>query len=356
MSRPEKFLAVTIQDQEQIREKAVAKGMLAYFADFPQDDIPDRVTHESASRNAETAVRETLPALLDAAGGRIPEDRRALLLLRMEEIIPPLSLPEPEVTEEIPPLRVAVAAAIGALAGMLVLPPITWAVLGDRGTGILAGAPLGAMASAFAALVLPRNRRLMRLLAGLLGMATVAEAVRFLGGGSLFLRGFSLLRQKNTSLKRLFLYPLLLALVLLLGKRKTRYDRKQHENAVRRALSAWAEGVLTIAPLAAAIPIPSADDDNRDDFSPLASRILSLEGAPCGDLAAGIAELATEIRNLGFSSEIVPAVFRWSEDAAERYAPFGSVEPGDEVRVEREPLLRDGEVLSRGLVRKVRRS
>ncbi len=39
---------------------------------------------------------------------------------------------------------------------------------------------------------------------------------------------------------------------------------------------------------------------------------------------------------------------------ADRYTPFGLVEPGDRVTVEREPVLRDETVVSKGLVRRVR--
>ena len=62
------------------------------------------------------------------------------------------------------------------------------------------------------------------------------------------------------------------------------------------------------------------------------------------------------MRNLGYSDENPAVLFRWNEEAAGKYTSFGAVEPGDAVRVEREPLFRNGELLAKGLVRKVRRS
>ena len=88
----------------------------------------------------------------------------------------------------------------------------------------------------------------------------------------------------------------------------------------------------------------------------MAARIFDLEKLSKEDLPEGMAELARSVRNMGFDLEDGEKTLVWNEKMAERYATFGAVETGDRVRIEREPLLQDGAVLSRGLVRKVRRS
>lgn len=357
MGRRRKAPVITTKEEEELRRRAVEKGVDVYFAYLPPCGVPERSAVESAVRRAEAAAsEELLPALLDSIVDEPPPpERRSLLLLRMEERLPALTLPEPELTSEIPPLRVAAAAAFGAIAGMVLLPALTWALLGSRAAGVFIGAPLGALFGTLAALLLPRSRKLLLLLAAILGLATVREAIRFLGGGAIFSNGWALLRGKSGLMKGLALFPLLLATLALLGAREPRFDRKQHEESVRRAFASWTEGAARIALLAAS-PSAPLQKDEEEAIPLLASRILSLEGACCEDLTAGVSELAAEVRNLGFSDEHPAVLLRWNEEAAEKYTPFGVVEPGDAVRVEREPLFRNGELLAKGLVRKVRRS
>ena len=357
MGRRRKTPVITTKEEEELRRRAVEKGVNVYFAYLPPNGVPERSAVESAVRRAEAAAsEELLPALLDSVVDEPPPpERRSLLLLRMEERLPALILPEPELISEIPPLRAAAAAAFGTIAGMAFLPALTWILLDNRAAGVFIGAPLGALFGTLAALLLPRSRKLLLLLAAILGLATVREAIRFLGGGAIFSNGWSLLRGKSGSLKGLVLFPPLLVVLLLLGGRETRFDRKRHEESVRRAFASWTEGAARVALLAAS-PSAPLQKDEEEALPLLASRILSLVGACCDDLTAGVSELAAEVRNLGYSDENPAVLFRWSEEAAENFTPFGAVEPGDAVRVEREPLFRNGELLAKGLVRKVRRS
>ncbi len=357
MGRRNKTPVIPLKEEEKSRRRAVDKGTSVYFAYLPPKDVPDRAAVESAVRRAEAAATETLlPAILDSlAAEPLSSERRSLLLLRMEERLPALALPEPEISSEIPPLRIAAVSAFGTLAGMAFLPAFTWFLLGSRAAGVFIGAPLGALFGTLAALRLPRSRKLLLLLAALLGLATASEAIRFLGGGEVFFKGWSLLRGKSGFLKGFFLFPLLIAVLLLLGGREIRFDRKLHEESVRRAFEAWTEGAARVALLAAS-PASPLQDEKEEGIPLLASKILALEGAPCDDLAAGVSELAAEVRNLGFSDAPPASLFNWTDESAAAYATFGVVEPGDTVRVEREPLFKNGELLAKGLVRKVRRS
>ena len=357
MGRRKKTPVITTKEEEEIRRRAVEKGVNVYFSYLPPNGVPEQRALESAVRRSEAAAsEELLPALLDSVADEpLPPERRSLLLLRMEERLPALILPEPELLSEIPPLRAAAASAFGTIAGMAFLPSLTWILLGNRAAGVFIGAPLGALFGTLAALLLPRSQKLLLLLAAILGLATVREVIRFLSGGAIFFKGWSLLREKSGSLKGLVLFPLLLATLLLLGARETRFDRKRHEESVRRAFASWTEGAARVALLAAS-PSAPLQKDEEEAIPLLASRILSLEGACCEDLTAGVSELAAEVRNLGYSDENPAVLFRWNEEAAGKYTSFGAVEPGDAVRVEREPLFRNGELLAKGLVRKVRRS
>ncbi len=148
---------------------------------------------------------------------------------------------------------------------------------------------------------------------------------------------------------------MLLGLILLLGKRTSGYDRKAWESAVRERISAWVESAARIAFLLRETA-PQASSTEESGLSFLASGILALESVRSEDLRPGIAELAEKARNLGFGRERREDLFQWTAADGERFEVFGHAEQGDLVKVERLPLLRDGTVVSRGLVRKVRRS
>ena len=75
--------------------------------------------------------------------------------------------------------------------------------------------------------------------------------------------------------------------------------------------------------------------------------------------------LPREARNCGFEGlEGAPAfsagaadeqsVIAWTNDMLNKYETFGHVAEGDKVRVERRPVVFDGKVMERGLVRKIR--
>lgn len=346
---------ITLKKEEECRRRAVDMGMRVYFSHLPLGEVPCASEVEVAVRKAEAAASEILlPSLLDKALDEpLPAARRSIMLLRMEERLPPLVLPAPETKSEVPPVRIATGAALGALAGMALMPFVTWFMLDNRPSGVFIGAPGGALLGVALTLGLANSRALLLSLSALLGLSAAGEVVKLLGGRP-FRAGWGRLRSDKGSFTALLLAPLLALLLLFLGRREVHFDRRQHEESARRTFEAWAEGASRVALLAASqsAPFRSGDDEA---VSLLASIILSLEETPKDDLPAGVAELATAVRNFGFSGKSPASVFIWNEDSAEEYATFGAIDPGDAVRVERNPLFKDGRLLAKGLVRKVRR-
>jgi hypothetical protein len=47
-------------------------------------------------------------------------------------------------------------------------------------------------------------------------------------------------------------------------------------------------------------------------------------------------------------------VIVWTNDLQSKYETFGHVAEGDQVKIERQPVIFDGRVMERGLVRKLR--
>ena len=90
---------ITLKKEEECRRQAVDMGMRVYFSNLSPKGVPSAAEVENAVRKAEAAAAEILlPSLLDSALDEpLPSDRRWIMLLRMEERLPPLVLPAPEI-------------------------------------------------------------------------------------------------------------------------------------------------------------------------------------------------------------------------------------------------------------------
>lgn len=347
----DQFLKTT----EPLRKRGAEEGRDAFLAHLPEGGIPGAGDILRAAGRAEDRALETVSPGFARALGLEDEGKVALFALRLQEHLPPFPASAPAVDRSAPPLRTGLAAAAGALIGMGLFSPLTALFFGSREAGFLLGAPLGAFGLSLAALRLPENRKLLRALAAILGLASLREVFAFLGSGSLLSRGWNLLRTNRGSFSRLVLFPALLAMVLLLGRRTERVDRRAWADRIEEDLSVWLEAASRVAFLLGTAETGAETAPAGGELPALAAKILALEGAPRDDLAAGVDELAGDVRNLGFGGGGEAGEFAWNPEAADRFEVFGYAEPGDRVRVERSPLMKDGRVLRRGLVRKVRR-
>lgn len=335
--------------------RAVAAGEERFFSALP-DGIPtERQIEDASALAAQAAAQTLLPTLLDRlGGGDLTEEQRAVLTLRVEDALPTPALPAPTLEEHIPPLRVALLSGLGSLAGMAILSPLTAMLLGSREVGLLTGAPLGALVLTLGAFYLPKHPWVLRGLMVLLGLGTIREVIGFLGGNLLLSRGWAFLGRRRSSLARILLYPALVALLAIAGRRTVRYDEKQYWESVRHALTVWAEGAARTVALAIRSPGVPMIQEEASELPELASRVLAMQDLTSDDLAPAMEELAQHVQNLGFRQETTDDTVVWEEAMADRYTPFGLVEPGDRVTVEREPVLRGKTVVSKGIVRKVR--
>ena len=337
-----------------LRAKAAAAGTAAFFESLPEG-MPEERDVAAAERNAERAASEELvPELfLSLPGEPMTEGEVSRLSLRAKAMFPRLALPRPEAEGSPLPLPVGIAAALGSLAGMAVFAPAAELLLGNREGGIFLGAPLGALAFVLAVSHLGKSRWLLRSLMVILGLATLRDAISFAGGDLLFSRGWTLLGKKRRGPVRILLFPALFLLLLLAGKGKRCYDRARYEASVKEALLAWADGAVRIAAMGAKFSAPFPRETGEECLEAFAAKILSMEGLPPGDIPQGLEELVSDVKNLGFRREGKRS-FPWHAAGEEKYRPFGAVEEGDLVTVEMEPLLRNGRILSRGVVRRVR--
>ena len=90
----------------------------------------------------------------------------------------------------------------------------------------------------------------------------------------------------------------------------------------------------------------------------LAEITAKITRCPVDDRDDLFSELVQMFKNFGF--EIPDAVtedesvFIWEESSGEHFNLFGNAEPGDRVRIEKHPVIQNGTIVKKGLVRKIR--
>lgn len=338
-----------------LRQGAVEAATGAYMAALGTAKCPGDADVQAARDAASIALKRcvTSKEWISAIAGDVDDKRRAALTLQFNDAWAALPVPAPHVTEELPVSRIALAAAVGAVAGTLLITPLTRLLLDMRDVGLLVGPPIGAVALVVTVWHSARNKWLRRSLMAAMGVATAAEVYMMFRGG--LLGGlWRKLGGRRSGLKRVALYVAIL-FVLVLARPRPRIDRRRQERLVRATVEQWLDGAI----IALGVLGPAGDGGRGEGtdavLAELAQRAMSLGDLPVEQLPAAIEEFAQELRNLGFEAGAGGGgVLLWQDDCAERYNTFGLVEAGDEVVVERQAVVFRGQVRSKGLVRKRR--
>ncbi len=331
----------------------------AYCGRLAGGVLPGKDELAAARDAAQSALKRRVfsAAWLGAlAGGEPPSPEKAAALeLAFDRIGPRLVVPPPEAHSELTPSRVALAAALGAVAGLMILGPLARLLLDMRDAGLLIGAPLGAGLVVLGLWRVSESKWLQAFLVGTLAAATAAEVWAMVTPAGWFRWLWDRLGGRYSGLGRILLYLGLIGLLLLV-RRRTRYDRAGYERVVRAAVEQWlAAASVTLAVLLPSDEHPPADPAARERLlSELLEKVQELPAVPPESLPVAIGDLIQGLRNRGLSAETPAATFAWAEAMAQTYDTFGLVEPGDAVRVERPPVVLDGSVRRKGLVRRVR--
>jgi hypothetical protein len=256
--------------------------------------------------------------------GRSPhvdDDRVAMVALGFDGIAPALRIPGPVMIEQTKGFTLALAGAGGAVAGMLILAPLMRFAFENRELGMILGGPLGALVAVLVAHRLARIRFLTRVLP------------------------WVFVRRKS-----------------LRGA-----VRSEHEKAVRAAIGQWVDWA---APILAVLCLhvsakPESQTDRDKALRRMSKLVYALHRASPESLPVVAHELIQEAKNDGFEGlEGQPAFLTpgmaeqetmvWKPDLQGKYETFGHIVEGDQVTVERPAVILGGQIVQRGLVRKVR--
>lgn len=353
---------------QRLKTRVVDRSVAAYFgnlgdAAFPS---PDDLTAAASALRSSLVTELLSDEFLSGLGvTTLPlPDERAALELSLDELAPGPQIPSPQSLPELSPQRIGLAAAVGALAGMTLLAPFTHLVFGARDVGLLIGPPLGALLLVLAVWHASKSKWLKGLLLSLVGVAALAEIWQLMGGG-LFTGLWGRLRGRGSAFKRVLLY-LAIVFVVVIAKCRPNYDRPGYEDTVRAAVSQWLEMAIVLIILRCAEPHTREPSDLGPAIAELGEQVQSLHRASQENLAVAAEELIQAARNQGFENLEGPpqflradkpqvTVFLWTKEHDDKYETFGHIEPGDEVIAYAEPVVLDGVVRKKGLVRKKRK-
>lgn len=291
-----------------------------YFAALDAGGSPNEAQFDIARTAAQSLLKKELlsPASISAvSGGTITDERStASVALTFDSVAKPLQIPEPPIHRGPGAFALALSAVIGATLGMVILTPLFRWAFEMPDLGMILGGPLGAFCAVVIVQKIGRSRFLLR---------------------------------------------------LLRRRRKTRYDRQSHEQVVRTSIEQWLDltvPLLTMLCVCKSQP-EEAPADKDSAFRKIGGLIYNLHRTAPETLSVAADELIQEARNCGFEGlEGSPAflsaakdkrnVIEWTNDLVTKYEAFGDVAEGDKVRIERKPVVFDGNVMERGLVRKLR--
>ncbi|MDR2455646.1 MAG: hypothetical protein LBE49_03495, partial [Deltaproteobacteria bacterium] len=275
----------------------------------------------------------------------------AVLSLHLSELMPTLRIPPPSFSVSPRPSAMALAAALGALAGDMLGGAAAVKLGQPLETGIMAGAALGAAAFILLALWLGLNEKVRRVALALIGGAAVLDTASqaalgplapIAGGGSYF--------------KRLALYLGAGASLLLIKAKPSLERTKTRENAVLAILS-WLEEAVSLAAVLVrkvAAPIgPAEKEESEELLAKIVPSVRTLLADPALRDSSALAELSRRLLNSGYEvspKESAPTALFWDDGLRERYDTFGLVRSGQKVVVEEEPVIKDDRVIRKGLV------
>jgi hypothetical protein len=308
-----------------LRRDLVQRATKDYFGVLDVVRNPAAGDFQAAEARAHTVLKRDL---LSAEGiapisgeDGLAESDLALVALGFEAIAPVLRIPGPAVLAEPKTLLLALAGAAGAVGGMFALAPLMHMALEMRDLGFVLGGPLGAL---LAVLIVHRLAR-----------------VRFL----------------TRILPWLFIRPRTLRGAV----------RSEHEKAVRACIEQWVDwAVPMLAVLCLHRPDTARAGTDKDKaLRRVGKLIYALHRAGPQSLGVVAHELIQEAKNSGFedlegppafleSATTEPQIVTWKPELQNKYEQFGHIVEGDQVTIERPAVIFGGQVVQRGLVRKVR--
>jgi hypothetical protein len=310
---------------EKLRRELLDNATKEYFGTLNSGNCPTESDFDVAEASSMSLLKKELlsSTWLSAIGdGSMIDDRSiATMALTFDLIARPLRIPKPFKYVEPKTCSVALSALIGAVIGMILLTPLFRLTLDMRDIGLVLGGPLGAFCMVLIVCRVSRSKFLIKLLRRVFGIAECQPG----------------------------------------------YKRQGHEEIVRMSIEQWLNMIIPLLVVLYFYRSWSTEtlSDKEIAFRRIGGLIYALHRTSSESLPVVADELIQEARNCGFegldsssaflSSTACPQnVIVWTDDLQSKYETFGYVAEGDQVKIERQPVIFAGMVMGRGLVRKLR--
>jgi hypothetical protein len=321
----QEYIAKVQSATASLRRSLVDRAAREYFTTLDMIGSPSAGDFEAAQAGANAVLKQDLLSADSIAlvngGTRLDDDSVATIALGFDTIARPLRVPAPVAGAQARSFTLALVGAGGAVGGALLGAALMRLAYDMRDLGLAVGGPLGAF---LAVLLVSRMAR-----------------ARFL----------------TKVLPWLFVKPKALRGAI----------RSEHEKAVRVAIEQWLDWAI---PMLAVLCLnktgaPQAKTDKDKALRRLGKLIYLLHQAQAASLPVVAHELIQEAKNSGFeglegepvfleAGQDAKEILTWSPDLAGRYETFGHISEGDRVTIERPAVVFGGQIVQRGLVRKVR--
>ncbi len=337
---------------------AVKQASEAFLSSLGDEHCPEDSNVMAGNIAAHSVIKDHVLSerWLSAVTGNMKIDHCEFsrIELAFDNIMPSLAIPKPQDASTMSSLRLALAASVGAILGMMVFTPLARLLLGMRDTGLFLGAPVGAMLLVLASCHAAENKWVKNVLVAALGVATITEVWALLSGGGVFSRLWHRLGGRRSGVKRLLVYGCAI-LVLAFSKRVPHIDRLGYEQTIVYTLRQWIDEAIIVLAFLFQPNTLSADSTQCEDMLyAIVAKIKMLQSAGKENVEFAVQELIQETENMGFSSGDGPHQFTWEDSKQNEYDTYGHIELGDLVIVERESVCFKDSIKHKGLVRKLR--
>ncbi len=332
----------------------------SFVTDFEKGGYPSNIVFDGAQSSLQDKVLSALsdePILELLNSQTSAQINKDAIRTSFFSLMSKLEIPKPYPIKEVETWRIALAASLGCIFGMIVFGTILNLFLDMRDTGVFIGAVLGAAGMVFAV----QNEKIRKILLAFVGVASVVELARmYLSIKTV--RLWSKLTDRGSVLKRVMLYITIVWLLVFTGK-KIRFDKRDYISVVSGVLHGYIEsGILLLFLM--------SYEDNEKSIQPiidhqLARSIIDLHNSSVDNLPFFADAVILEARRCGvdeisksaryFEKEPKEVIkIKWNASMKERYKSFGNIEERDIVQIESEPVILNDKIVELGIARKVR--
>lgn len=364
------------------RKELANHTVTVYFSALGDKENPGEADLLAAEKKTELDLQQSL---LESSLLTKLQDKQVTNILSVEAVslcfrstMPGLKVPEPPIFMRLGVSSAAFAGLFGAILGQLFITASSRLFLGMRDVGLVLGPPIGAFVMVAFVFFISKRKWLRTLLGITLGVASILEVWNLVRGPGILVGTLRMVRPRfrdshrmSGAIKRIGCY-IAGILLLFLATPKPVYDRESHEKTVKIVVEQWLnQAVILLMCIYHEITLSQSQDNTFDMAAALkkiGKHLTSIYNCPAKDLHFLTSELIQEAQDLGFegfdgqpafleSPDNVKSVSRkrsvWKAKMQEKYDSFGYVEEGDEIVVEHEPVIFRGEILKKGVVRKL---